>query len=76
MNKMITFIFRWKVSLPTFINAMNGFVQGWLGTRELPTTDKGEIEMDSYEQYEQDWLDTMDRYDDPAIEDMEEVWGL
>jgi len=24
----------------------------------------------------QDWLDTMDRYDDPAIEDMEEVWGL
>jgi len=54
MNKMITFVFRWKVSLPTFINAMNGFVQGWLGTRDLKTTDKGEIEMDSYEQYEQD----------------------
>jgi len=24
----------------------------------------------------QEWLDTMDRYDDPEIEDMEEVWGL
>jgi len=24
----------------------------------------------------QDWLDTMDRYDDPEIEDMEEVWDL
>ncbi len=24
----------------------------------------------------QEWLDTMDRYDDPDIEDMEEVWGL
>jgi site-specific recombinase XerD len=24
----------------------------------------------------QDWLDTMDRYDDPEIEDIEEVWGL
>ncbi len=24
----------------------------------------------------QDWLDTMDRYDDPKIDDMEEVWGL
>jgi site-specific recombinase XerD len=24
----------------------------------------------------QDWLDTMDRYDDPEIEDMEEIWGL
>jgi len=24
----------------------------------------------------QEWLDTMDRYDDPEIKDMEEVWGL
>lgn len=24
----------------------------------------------------QEWLDTMDRYDDPDIEDMEEVWGI
>jgi len=24
----------------------------------------------------QEWLDTMDRYDDPDIEDMEEVWEL
>ena len=24
----------------------------------------------------QEWLDTMDRYDDPEIEDMEEVWDL
>ncbi len=24
----------------------------------------------------QEWLDTLDRYDDPEIEDMEEVWGL
>ncbi len=24
----------------------------------------------------QEWLDTMDRYDDPEIEDMEEVWEL
>jgi TPP-dependent pyruvate/acetoin dehydrogenase alpha subunit len=24
----------------------------------------------------QEWLDTIDRYDDPEIEDMEEVWGL
>lgn len=24
----------------------------------------------------QGWLDTMDRYDDPDIEDMEEVWGI
>ena len=24
----------------------------------------------------QDWLDTMDRYDDPEIEDMEDVWDL
>ena len=24
----------------------------------------------------QDWLDTLDRYDDPEIEDMEDVWGL
>ncbi len=24
----------------------------------------------------QEWLNTMDRYDDPEIEDMEEVWGL
>jgi len=23
-----------------------------------------------------EWLATMDRYDDPDIEDMEEVWGL
>ena len=24
----------------------------------------------------QEWLETMDRYDDPEIEDMEEVWDL
>ncbi len=24
----------------------------------------------------QEWLDTIDRYNDPEIEDMEEVWGL
>ncbi len=24
----------------------------------------------------QEWLDTIERYDDPEIEDMEEVWEL
>ena len=45
--------------------------------------EKGEISQASYEELKekikedmQEWLDTMDRYDDPDIEDMEEVWGL
>jgi hypothetical protein len=24
----------------------------------------------------QEWLDTMDRYDDPEIDDMDDVWGI
>jgi len=45
--------------------------------------EKGKISHESYEELKetikeemQEWLDTMDRYDDPDIEDMEEVWGI
>ena len=45
--------------------------------------EKGKISQESYKELEetikeemQEWLDTMDRYDDPDIEDMEEVWGI
>ncbi len=45
--------------------------------------EKGIVDEDDYYELKeeikdnmQEWLDTMDRYDDPEIEDMEEVWGL
>ncbi len=45
--------------------------------------EKGNIDKEDYIELKeeiknnmQEWLDTMDRYDDPEIEDMEEVWGL
>jgi len=45
--------------------------------------DKGKIDKEDYIELKeviknnmQEWLDTMDRYDDPEIEDMEEVWDL
>ena len=45
--------------------------------------EKGDINEEAYidlkeeiQNNKQEWLDTMDRYDDPEIEDMEEVWGL
>jgi len=45
--------------------------------------EKGNIDEEAYKELKeevkyntQEWLDTMDRYDDPDIEDMEEVWGL
>jgi intergrase/recombinase len=45
--------------------------------------EKGNIDEEAYYELKeeiktnmQEWLDTMDRYDDPEIEDMEEVWGL
>ena len=45
--------------------------------------EKGYIDKEDYNELKeeiknsmQEWLDTMDRYDDPEIEDMEEVWGL
>ena len=45
--------------------------------------DKGKIDKEDYIELKeviknniQEWLDTMDRYDDPDIEDMEEVWEL
>ena len=45
--------------------------------------EKGNIDKEDYIELKeeiknnmQEWLDTMDRYDDPEIEDIEEVWGL
>ncbi len=45
--------------------------------------EKGVVDEDDYFELKeeikdnmQEWLDTMDRYDDPEIEDMEEVWGI
>ena len=45
--------------------------------------EKGNIDEEDYIELKeeiknnmQEWLDTMDRYDDPEIEDMEEVWDL
>jgi len=45
--------------------------------------EKGKIDEEDYIELKeviknkmQEWLDTMDRYDDPEIDDMEEVWGL
>ena len=45
--------------------------------------EKGNIDEEAYKELKeeiknnmQEWLDTMDRYDDPEIDDMEEVWGL
>lgn len=45
--------------------------------------ENGKISGEDYEELKetikedmQEWLDTMDRYDDPDIEDMEEVWGI
>ena len=45
--------------------------------------EKGMISKESYEELKQtikdempEWLATLKRYDDPEIEDMEEVWGL
>ncbi len=45
--------------------------------------EKGQINEEAYDDLKecikeemQGWLDTMDRYDDPEIEDMEEVWGI
>ncbi len=44
---------------------------------------KGMIEQQDYEELKQtikdempEWLATLERYDDPDIEDMEEVWGI
>ena len=45
--------------------------------------EKGNIDEEAYNELKeeiktnmQEWLDTMDRYDDPEIEDMEEVWDF
>ena len=45
--------------------------------------EKGKVSQESYEELKEtikeekkEWLDTMERYDDPDIEGMEEVWGL
>ncbi len=45
--------------------------------------EKGKITEEAYQELKetikedmQEWLDTMHRYDDPDMEDMEEVWGF
>jgi hypothetical protein len=45
--------------------------------------EKGNIDEEPYNELKeeiktnmQEWLDTMERYDDPEIEDAEEVWGF
>jgi site-specific recombinase XerD len=45
--------------------------------------EKGNVDEEAYIELKeeiknnmQEWLNTMDRYDDPEIEDMEEVWGF
>ncbi len=45
--------------------------------------EKGIVDEDDYFELKeeikdnmQEWLDTLDRYDDPEIEDVEEIWGL
>jgi len=45
--------------------------------------EKGNIDEEAYKELKEEiktnmreWLDTMDRYDNPDIDDMEEVWGL
>ena len=45
--------------------------------------EKGKVMKEEYNELQKiikkempEWLATMDRYDDPEIEDMEEVWGL